>query len=422
MRWFALSARVGLAALTWVSIAACGGGDDDDTAVDAGGTVDSAPAIDTLAPPDAATGCPRTPGPADRVRKVVISHPFDEGGGTIYEVLNLSTTGELSTTGVTFEMGRANFVEIAFTPDGEVGIVAQDDGTLGVFRFDDEGMPTVVHAAYDADGADGFYATGVVVMAADGAHAYVLSTQWREHGGGIHRVAIGCDGTLTYEGNIAPAKLPGALAVLAGDQRALVAAKDILDSSAGNDVHLLGWSGGIEVQGGADAFPDDDFIVGGSSLTADGKYWLVGDNNGFYSSENLQNRVAVVGVGSQTVAPVQTLSPIEDPFDIVASPDNDAALVVSGFGDALFVLPYDPSNATTPFDDAVELSYVGGRPQIPAAAVVIDRGSLRGQVLVAENVAVRQVEFEGGGVVTDLGAFTLGSGSESIVGALGVQP
>jgi len=410
--------------LTLLQATACGGesAGELDAASGADAAADAATEIDAATTADASTGCPRSPGLADRVRKVVVSHPFDEGGGTVFEVLELSTSGEISTTGVTFDMHRSNFNEIVFTPDGEVGIVAHDDGTLGVFRFDASGAPVVVHEGYDADGAEGFYATGVVVMADDGAHAYVLSTQWREHGGGIHRVAIACDGSLSYEGNVAAGKLPGAFALVAGGQRALVAAKDIFDSSAGDDVHLLDWAGGIGISAGADSFPDDDFIVAGAALTADGNYWLVGDNNGFYGSEELENRVAVVEVGAQDVTPVQTPIPVEDPVEIVTSPDDDAAIVVSGFGDAIFALAYDSSNAAAPFGPAVELSYTGGRPQLPGAAGLIERGTLRGRVLVAENVGIRQVQFEGGGVVTDLGAFSMGSGSAAIVGALGVQP
>jgi hypothetical protein len=43
-------------------------------------------------------------------------------------------------------------------------------------------------------------------------------------------------------------------------------------------------------------------------------------------------------------------------------------------------------------------------------------------VLVAENVAVRQIQFEGDGVVTDLGRLEFGEGLEDIVGIVGVQP
>jgi hypothetical protein len=54
--------------------------------------------------------------------------------------------------------------------------------------------------------------------------------------------------------------------------------------------------------------------------------------------------------------------------------------------------------------------------------VLMDRGALTGRVLVAELAGVRQVQFELDGTVTDLGLTKFLTGSESITGALGVQP
>jgi 20S proteasome alpha/beta subunit len=41
---------------------------------------------------------------------------------------------------------------------------------------------------------------------------------------------------------------------------------------------------------------------------------------------------------------------------------------------------------------------------------------------VAENVSVRQVQFNPDGTITDLGATSIGSGMESMVGVIGMQP
>src|SRR5688500_14080079 len=67
--------------------------------------------------------CERPVAAADRVRRVVISHPYDAAGkaSNAYEVLELSTAGTLSRPGITFEMGRASDGEVVFTPDGKVG-------------------------------------------------------------------------------------------------------------------------------------------------------------------------------------------------------------------------------------------------------------------------------------------------------------
>jgi hypothetical protein len=112
---------------------------------------------------------------------------------------------------------------------------------------------------------------------------------------------------------------------------------------------------------------------------------------------------------------------LEDPVDVVASPFNNAALVVSGFGDGIFALDYSP-DTSPPFSVRGEISYMGSAPQLPANAVMIDRGDLSGLVLVAENLGVRRVRFETDGSITDLGLEPLGSGPASITGAIGVQP
>ena len=73
-----------VALVVLVTLAGCGD-DDDDGAVDAaidggadGGAID-ATAVDVAL--DARTVCPRTPAPADRTRKVVVSHPFTAQAG-----------------------------------------------------------------------------------------------------------------------------------------------------------------------------------------------------------------------------------------------------------------------------------------------------------------------------------------------------
>jgi hypothetical protein len=106
----------------------------------------------------------------------------------------------------------------------------------------------------------------------------------------------------------------------------------------------------------------------------------------------------------------------------VASPFGNAALVVSGFGEELFVLSYDEGNATNPFNVVGTVSYQGNGPGLPGKAVLVDRGDLQGRVLVAEYNGVRQVTFQPDGSVVDHGLSTFGSGTENNVGAIGVQP
>jgi hypothetical protein len=386
-----------------LSLAACGG--SSSTPPDGALVIDGATG-------DGAGGCPRTAAAADRVRRVVISHPNDATGAKAmaWEVLDLSASGDLSRPGRTFTMGYANTGTMVFTPDGAVGLVNNDDGSIGVVRLDAAGVPTVVHAAFKG----AFYA-GPIVMAASGDHAFVLDTEWRENGGGIYRVDIGCDGTLTDRGLVIASRLPGALAFVPGTNRAVLAAADIASSTLHADAHLLTWGEPPTWLAGSDAFGDDEAIVAGATLTADGGHFLIGDNSQFGSQPN---RVAVVEVTATGLVNPKVIPNINDPVALVASPFGDVVLVASGFGNAFFVL----ENKAGGFQLRGEVTYSGPKPELPGGAVRIDAGMLRGWVLVAENLGVRRVELKADGGVVDHGKFSTGTGYVSIVGAIGVTP
>jgi len=59
---------------------------------------------------------------------------------------------------------------------------------------------------------------------------------------------------------------------------------------------------------------------------------------------------------------------------------------------------------------------------LPGDLATIDRGALKGRVLVSENVSVRQLAFRADGSVEDLGSLQFGSGLDNIGGAIGVTP
>lgn len=390
-------------------------GDDDDPGVDAfvpdgalpsdAGPLDAGAATDAFVATDGGPEvCPREPAAADRERFVVVAHPFVPS----YEVLTLSAEGTLSRPGTTFVMGKAEEAPIGFTADGEVGIVPQDDGSLGVFTIDGDGNVDVVHSAYEGE----FYAARVV-MDPDGSSAWVLDSQWRENGGGLYRIELGCDGRIVSEELVAPARLPYGMGFSA-DGSAIVAAKDILSTTLGPDVHRVDLAEGTVALSG-NAFEDDDWIVNGFAVS--GRHAFLGDIAAF---SDAPNRVAVVELGADALTLRQTTE-VEDPTSVLVSPFDDVVLVVSGFGDAIFEYGYDPESAT-PLTARGELSYTTRGPAIPTVATMVTRGSLEGLALVAENVAVRAIQFEGDGAVADRGPFELGEGVESIAGAIGVQP
>ena len=374
---------------------------------------------------DSLARCKRTPPRADRTRKVVVSHPYAEldgggisAGGTLFEVLELSKTGALTKTGVTFDMGAAANTGIVFTPDGQVGIVAQTDansnGTLGVFRFDKSGAVHVVHAAFK-----GSFYPDRVVMDPSGARAFVVDFDTTANHGGVYQVDIACDGTLTDRGLVVPGSTPAAMAFLPNSpKKFLLSAGAALGSPAGADTDLIDVSHTKPRLGASGtAFADGKAIASALTITPDGKYALIADN-----AFEAGNRIAVVQVdGLKLVDVMQTLNP----GDVAMSPFGNAALVLNTLGnDALRVFAYDPSNASAPFVDKGEIAYKHGRPQLPENAVVIGVGSLKGEVLVAENLAVRQVAFAPDGTAADVGLVAFGDGSRvtDYVGVVGVQP
>ncbi|HTJ85456.1 MAG TPA: hypothetical protein VL400_27250 [Polyangiaceae bacterium] len=357
-------------------------------------------------------GCVRAPGPDDKDRFVVVGHPFDTSkpDGT-YGVLALSQAGVLSATSTRFEMRKPVDREMAFTPDGVLGFAVQDDGTVGEFTVDATGNVTVLDAGYGG----AFYADAVRVSD-DGSTLYVVDPDFPDSGGGIYAAPIFCDGTLGDATKLFDTKNARAYVPL-GPGSAAVVARAALGSTDVAHAHLVSLAGPT-LESSANVFGDDEAILASFALTHDGKFLLVGDNSSFASTPN---RVGVVGVGASSLTAVDVLADIEDPYALATSPFDDAAIVVSGFGDAIFVLGYAPGQ-DPPFSNEGELAYVGGSPQVPGSLTMLARGTSSGRVFIGDVRGVYQVEFAGGGNVTDLGILDLGGGNENIVAGIGVQP
>lgn len=393
--------RIGWAVVAVFFVAACSGGGDD-----VGDDDDD----------DGATGCPRAFAAENRTRYGAIGLPYTAASeqANTWEIVALSATGGVSFGGASFEMGRQPLGEVVFTPDGQVGLVAHDDGTIGVFTVSSNGVPTVVHAAWTGEEV---YATKIV-MDPTGERAWVLDLNFPKNGGGIFSVKIGCPGSLEGNGALTDERRHFT-SKLAYDMElrtpgfAVVYAKNLDDSAVGHDVHKLQLDP-LDALSGVDAFPtDDDAIVSDIAVTDDDNFVLIADNNAFGTG----NRVSVVDLVPMNPVLVQTLL-IDDPISIAVSPFGDAAMVASGFGDAVFSMEYDVL-ASPPFANPVELLYVGAPPQLPANFVTIVRGTLEGNVYLAELSGIRRLRFEGGGQVEDLGVASRGGGVENLVGAFG---
>lgn len=396
--------------LACVVLVGCGSSESSESTP----SVDSAVAVDGETPDsatsdsaDAPVSCPRTP-KADGPRKVVVSHPFDTAGKKTgaMEVLDLAVDGKITRSGKTFSLGAAAFEPIVFTPDGELGFVGEDDGTIGAFRADG----TVIHAAFKGK----FYA-GKLVVDPSGQRLLAMDSNTQENGGGIYAFDIGCDGTLTEKGKVVAAKTWQVMQFL-GDGRALVAGGPGLGSPDTVDAHLLSWGASPSLVASTAPFGDRDAIPSWMDVTPDKKLALVADNGILAGS-----RVAVFEIGDTTLKPLQVI-PLDNPAVVIASPFGNAALVMSSDGKDGFTLLKKTGPATAPFVNAGKLAYANGKPELPSVAAMIGRGALNGRVLVAENLAVRSLQFDADGTVTDVAKLTYGSGLDNIVGSIGVQP
>ncbi|MEW5738259.1 MAG: hypothetical protein AB1938_05000 [Myxococcota bacterium] len=360
-------------------------------------------------------GCPRTPGDANRTRVVVASHPFPSDGGSKddqYEVFTLSPTGTLTSTGQFFRMGRASAPDapIVFTPDGKVGLVPQEDGTLGVFTLDQSGVATVVHAKY----AGAFYA-GKVLVDASGTLAWITDTNTQANGGGLYTVDIGCDGTLSNERYVLPGDFVAGAEWLSGKTQLIAAARAFTGTPAMQDLHLVDLAGASPaVLASTTGFPDRDAIASTVSASHDDR-WVAFADNGF----SVGSRIGIFEKVGATLVSRQVLQ-TPNPLGVAFSPFGTWGLVVNS-DTADHYRRLDFSGGA--FSVGSTINYVHGRPQLPAAPVMISRGALTGRVLIAELDAVRQLQFEPDGGITDVSKTPAGgTGSGQILGTLGVTP
>lgn len=394
-----------------------GGGGALDSGVDAGfdaGAPDAGqPPVDAGSPDG---GCSFFPTPDNAERRVVVSHPFPGDGGSRdnrWEVFTLSPSGTLTPTGTFFRMGRSTDPSspIVFTADGRIGLAAQEDGTIGVFRFDGLNV-TIVHQAFT-----GAFSAGKLIMQPSGNRLWVLDFNTQNNGGGVYTVDIACDGTLSNEQYVLPGNNASAGVLLAAAQQLLVAARSLPSTPMMQDLHLVDISQPTPiVRTSTTGFPDRDAIAPTLWVSRDERFVAMPDN-GF----GVGNRIAFFErVG--TVLTARQVVPTNAPMSVTFSPFADLGLVVNSDGaDQFRKLTWNAAGST--FNVSAPIAYVHGRPQLPSAPVMITRGPLTGRMLVAELDAIRQLQFEVDGGLTDVSTTPAGgTGNEQILGTIGVVP
>ncbi|MDP3153724.1 MAG: hypothetical protein Q8N23_13685 [Archangium sp.] len=394
-----------------------GGGGAVDAGVDSG--VPDAGQDAGLPLPDAGiadAGCFFVTVSANAERRVVVSHPFPDDGGfrdNLWEVFTLSPTGTLNPTGPFFRMGRSTdpASPIVFTSDGRIGLVAQDDGTIGVFRFDEQNV-TIVHAGYRGD----FYARKLL-MQPSGNRLWVLDFNTLNNGGGVYTIDIACDGTLSNEQYVMPGNNASAAVYLPAAQQLLVAARSLPTTPMMQDLHVVDVSQPVPtVRTSTTGFPDRNAIAPTISVSRDQRFVALPDT-GFAAG----NRIAFFERAGNVLTTKQVVS-TNNPVSVTFSPFADLGLVVNTDGSDHFrKLTWDTTG--TVFTVSPPIPYTFGRPQLPTAPVMIERGPLTGRMLVAELDAIRQLQFETDGGLTDVSSTPAGgTGNAQILGTIGVVP
>lgn len=367
--------------------------DTSDTGPDTGG--DTSDTADTGA---SDPGC--RSGASMHTGTVLAALPWNRSGdpADVWARLTLGADGTLTDTGARLTMGRATVGQVAFSPDGTLVIAATERGALAIY---DVTHDTVVDTAWDG----GFSATSVT-FDPSGEIAWVVDGNWPESGGGLWRVRIGCDtGIPSDPVRVLEAKNPAKFVQVDATTWALVG-REIPGTSTGDDVAFVRVRGEtVSVIGGADPFGDEEAIVSDAALMGD--VVVIGDNSSF---SGVPNRIVGADLAGARHGPLE----VEDPMGFGAFPGGqDALLVSSGFGDALYVVDRALGRATRVRTSAAV--------QLPGSIVTMDAGADR-LALVAEVSGLRRVRLGASGTATDLGVTSLGGGMTGMIGAIGVAP
>lgn len=322
---------------------------------------------------------------------MVVSHPFKNSGSksNLFEVLEWKS-GIISKTGHFFQMECVTDGTIIFIEDGQWGIVAQDRGSVGIFRLSSTGKPTVVKPAFHLNKC---YASRIIADPKNISRVFILDG---DSVGGIYALRISTSGDVIDEGLYMPAVLPVNLIFPAvGDGSALLIGMNGV-------ILIINWPSKA-ILFNISAFKDNNAIVSTATLTYDQRYLVVLDDNTVTGHTRLA--VLWVDVTTNLLSRVQLITRgIKDPTSIVCSPYNNAMLMTSCQGNAIVLLSYNVFNTTHPLNNEGPIIVSGEAPQLPTTIIAMyGTNGNSARVLVSELLGVRQIEFTSVGGARDFG-------------------
>ncbi|MFT7520681.1 MAG: hypothetical protein ACI9MC_002832 [Kiritimatiellia bacterium] len=330
-------------------------------------------------------------------RHLVVAQPYnaDFSQSQLWHVFQVLADGELARTD-TFEMGRAFSGAVRFTPDGQIGAVPQDDGTIGLFSLDAKGIATVISAGF---GEGAVYASEVR-FAPDAETLYAVDGNWVNNGGGIYAISVDCDGQLGVPMRILEAKLPGGLTWDEGPERAVLFSIEV-DGAPETTLHTADLTLGTWLDH-ALAFVDGAGQP--SEIVITDNYLVVGDTDEFAGHGG-----RVASLTWPDLLPVAEAR-FRDPVSLL-NVEGDRVLCSMGYADAVIEL-------------APDATHIGDRghvsAQLPGTLTMLRSGALASWAWVGTVDGVMPMSLGEGMRVYP--AIAVGPPEARQGGAIGVQP
>lgn len=352
-------------------------------------------------------------GDPDRARVLLVGHGFTAEPGTPgrdVRGMTVASDGSLVDDGVRVDVGFRP-ARIEFLPFGGLALVLGEDGEIASLRVNSSSDITVVDSVALAPAS-----FGDLRITSDGETAYAVGFD-SSPTAGISTVHIACDGALTVdEAAFFPLRLPQSLAHLGDDRWVILGGQAVFEPVDAADIRLLSASAtGFTELDTIDVYMD---AVGADRIAAshDGRTVLV-PNRSAFSSESSQ--LAIVDVEGGTLSERDRLVGLDDPADVLWSPD-DRTILVALFQPGRVAVITDRGNGLEEVDRITGIGLAG---QMAA----IERGALSGSVYVTSvdpngfpNIA--RLAIQGPGVVADLGAFDFPDGSIHIPSCVAITP
>ena len=316
---------------------------------------------------------------------LVYAAPYDDDGNQANRWHLQPKEGET----IDFTMGRAISGQVHIAQDGSWGAVAQQDGTVGIFRYENGGVSVLEENLTVQANGEAVYA-GSLWLDSQKGELWITDPNWPDNGGGLLRATLDCvSGTITGTQKVFSSK--NGYAMHSFGENWVYLGREI-----NNELYQLSIfdeSDQFIAQG--NAFDDDESIF--SALASDGSNILAADNNEFSS---IPTRVSHVVWDEETIQQ-QHIFNVEDPIGIVIV--DDWAFIASGYGNAVWEYQLSTQSARSVMD-------------IPLPSSILRQGDA---VYVAGNTQINRIEVSSAGFDTTQKVVER-SGMGGIIGAFGV--